>query len=245
MTDRAPSGRTFGRELILRERTDSTNSELARRLREQPLAAGTVLRALRQSHGRGTSGRVWHSDDEDGLWFSLLLREPLRVRPLSFLPAIALADLAREDLGIAASLKWPNDLLAGGRKLAGVLVESVPDPRRQTCWIVGVGLNVNQITLAAPIAELATSLRLITGRTHDPAELLRALLRRMEQLWDDAVDLVAAWPLRSEQIGAPVELRSGERTVTGTAVGLSPEGHLLVRTQAGRIERVISPTQLG
>lgn len=251
MAREEPEPTCFGQPLLVRADVDSTNLDLARRLREQRLPSGTVLRALRQTHGRGTAGRPWYSDSELGLWFSLLLRPPLRVRPLSFLPAIAAVDLLRDDLAVPAHLKWPNDILVEERKLGGILVESIPAGVRSSgdaareAWIVGVGLNVDQMTLPEPIAATATSLRLITGRTHDCDALLRVLLQRMQRLWDAGIDLVQAWPARSQQLGRQVDVRIGSGLVAGTAESLTSEGHLVLRLPDGRRQTVISPSQLG
>src|SRR5687768_16481145 len=143
--------------------TDSTNTRALEALADGTARDGDVFVAGRQTAGRGTDGHVWVSDEPLGLWTSIVFTEPLRARPLSLLPAVALAIVLRRDHGVAAHLKWPNDVLVGAgedtRKIAGILVESHRSPTAFG-WVVGVGVNLNHYHFEPPLDAIATSLRM-------------------------------------------------------------------------------------
>ncbi len=141
-----PPGATVGREILVFEKTDSTN-DLARRAGDDGIAEGLVIFAEAQRAGRGTQGRRWMSPPYRGLWFSILLRPatvPVSRWPeLTFCAALAVAKTAELATGQPARIKWPNDVLIGGHKVAGILVEC---HHRQNPGfvVVGIGLNVLQ-----------------------------------------------------------------------------------------------------
>ena len=141
-----PEGVVVGRQVLVFEETDSTN-DLAARAGEDGLPEGLTIFAESQRAGRGTSGRRWVSPPRQSLLFSVLLRPkgvPLGRWPeLTFCAALAVAEAAEQVTGEAAGIKWPNDVLLGGRKVAGILLES---HRRQTPGfvVIGIGLNVLQ-----------------------------------------------------------------------------------------------------
>jgi BirA family biotin operon repressor/biotin-[acetyl-CoA-carboxylase] ligase len=232
--------RWLGRELLCFARIPSTNDELTAMVRRGSAAEGLVVVAARQARGRGTGDARWHSDHEEGLWFSFALREPLRVRPLSFLPGIALVDWLREELGVEAWLKWPNDVLVAGRKLAGFLVEGERAPDGAAWWVVGCGVNVEQRTFEEEIAARAVSLRMASGRSHAREDVLRGMLHRMEELYARGADLVAAWPSRSAMVGREVRASVKGRQVGVWVHGLTDDGHLLVEHGDGRREAWVS-----
>ncbi len=234
----------FGRSLVLRDLVDSTNASAVAAMREVIVPEGTAFVARRQAHGKGTGGRSWLSDDPDGLWFSLVLQEPIKRHPLSFLPGIALVDLLREEYGIATSLKWPNDVMVEGRKLCGVLVESQLQPGGAMGWVVGVGINVNHERLPDPISDIAVSMRLATGQRFDLPSLFALLMNRLEGLYDEGADLVAMWETRSDMIGRRVEARRDGKVSHVTVTGVSAEGHLQVVFDDGRTQAWASATGL-
>jgi BirA family biotin operon repressor/biotin-[acetyl-CoA-carboxylase] ligase len=236
--------RAFGRALHWVASTGSTNDDALRALRNAEAPHGSVLVAGRQNGGRGTGGRHWLSDHEDGLWFTLVVHEPLPVQPLSFLPAIALVDLVREEYRVDAHLKWPNDVLVEERKLAGFLVESQRMPSGGIGWAIGCGINVNQIGFEPAIRDTAVSLWLCTGRRHELPGVLAGLLARMERLWLERADLVALWPARSRMPGSRLRGRLHGQPIDVLVEGLSPEGHLRLRHDDGRLEDIAAHADL-
>ena len=133
------------RDIVVFNETSSTNDHATLRGR-QGAAGGLVIFAERQTAGRGRFGRPWASASHRGLWFSLLLRPALPVSAwprLTTWAAVSLAAAIEDSLGLAAAIKWPNDIYLGGRKVAGILAESGTDSAGQPFAVVGIGVNVN------------------------------------------------------------------------------------------------------
>jgi BirA family biotin operon repressor/biotin-[acetyl-CoA-carboxylase] ligase len=210
--------------LHLRE-VDSTNAR-AQRLAGGGAPHGTLVTAARQTAGHGRQGRSWFAPAGGALACSLVLRDPPRLLPM--VAAVAVADVAaqldRERREPA--IKWPNDVLLGGRKLAGILAEGRP----QEGWVVlGIGINVAIAPDAFPpeLREHATSLGLAPRDIeHVLAALLAALARRLEA---GEPELIAAYRARDALAGREVRWTTGH----GTARGIADDGRLLVRDAAG------------
>jgi BirA family transcriptional regulator, biotin operon repressor / biotin---[acetyl-CoA-carboxylase] ligase len=209
----------LGRPRLHLRETDSTN-ERARELAGAGAPHGTLVTAARQNAGRGRQGRTWVDQPGRALLLSLVVREldPL----LSLRAGLAVADVA----GPAARIKWPNDVLLDGRKVAGILVEGRP----QEGWaVVGIGLNVAVDTAALPEELRATAGTL--GREPDALEPTLAELLEALEVWlrapADAV--VAALAARDALHGRPVRWAGGE----GTGAGIDDTGALLVVTEGG------------
>jgi len=199
--------------------TDSTN-ERARALAAAGAPHGALVTAAEQSSGRGRQGRTWSAPAGQALLMSLLLRDPPRFLPLA--AAVAVAEVA----GDATQIKWPNDVLLDGRKVAGILVEGRPQER----WaVLGIGLNVaiRVEDLPAELRETATTLGL-TPRDVEPTleRLLAALERR---LTDSGRAVLDAWRARDALRGREVRWAAG----TGTAAGVDDDGRLLVELAGG------------
>jgi BirA family transcriptional regulator, biotin operon repressor / biotin---[acetyl-CoA-carboxylase] ligase len=246
------------REITVVAATGSTNADLAAAA-GGGAAAGTVLVAEAQTAGRGRLGRAWQAPPRAGLTFSLLLRPAVPGARLTWLPlltgvAVAAAverlteRAAGGDFGAAAggavrlSLKWPNDVLVGERKLGGILVEGKGD-----AVIVGVGLNVGLRPAELPVPS-ATSLAIEGAAVTDRGMLLRAILREFERWYGAwaAADgdpgrsgVRAAYTAMCATLGRDVRVElPGERVLTGAAIDIEESGRLLVRTVDGGEETV-------
>jgi BirA family transcriptional regulator, biotin operon repressor / biotin---[acetyl-CoA-carboxylase] ligase len=238
----------FGRALRCLERAGSTNDEAAAWARAGA-PAGAVVLAEAQEHGRGRLGRDWHSPPGENLYFSLVLRPP---RPPHELPPLTLAaGLAVFDLcaarGLQPELKWPNDVLLGGKKVAGVLTEMSAEAERVLHVVVGVGLNVNGTVFPASLRARATSLRLAVGPGAPPvprAALLAELLLGLEARYDDFARggppaVVAAFRERWAGGGRTVRVQTGTTLLRGVARDVDEGGALLVE-RGGTLVRVLS-----
>ncbi|MGE5528737.1 MAG: biotin--[acetyl-CoA-carboxylase] ligase [Patescibacteria group bacterium] len=245
------AARVFGREVIHLETTASTNDE-ARRLGQAGWPEGTVVAAEEQTAGRGRLGRRW-SSPAGGLCFSMILRPGLALADLGPLTIVAAAALRRAILaetGLETSIKWPNDLMAGGRKLAGILAEASGELGRADLVVVGIGLNVNQADFPRPLRGRAVSLRQLLGREVRRVPILRAFLASFEDLYlrgrkDGFAAALAEAAANTSTLGRPVRVRAGGRLVEGVAVRLDPDGALVValadgggeaRIHAGEVE---------
>jgi BirA family biotin operon repressor/biotin-[acetyl-CoA-carboxylase] ligase len=204
---------------------DSTN-ELARRLANGGAPHGTAVTATEQTAGRGRQGRTWTAPPARAVLASFIVREPRRLLPLA--AGVAVAEVASQATGSAAEIKWPNDVLVGGRKVAGILVEGRP----QEGWaVVGIGLNV-----AIREQDLPSELRgVAVGLGLDPAAVeptLERLIGELE-LWLAAPDAEVLEAVRARDAlrGEPVRWAGGQ----GEGAGVDDGGRLLVVTQDGQV----------
>jgi BirA family biotin operon repressor/biotin-[acetyl-CoA-carboxylase] ligase len=198
---------------------DSTNTR-ARELAAQGAPHGTVVTAAEQTSGRGRQGRVWTAPAGRALLASIVIRDPPRLLPLA--AGVAVAEVAGAD----ARIKWPNDVLIGGRKLAGILVEGRPQER----WaVVGIGLNVavREEDFPPELRGLAATLGL------EPEAIEPALTRLLAALerWIPAAPAAVLDAVRGRDalLGRRVRWAAGE----GRADGLDDDGRLIVRTDDG------------
>lgn len=232
--------RRFGRTLIARAETPSTN-DLAWEALAAGTADGTAVVADAQPQGRGRAGRAWEMTPGKGLALSLLLHQGCDRHEAATLPLLAGLALARslETLGVRSTLKWPNDLLADGRKLSGILCESRRHPAGGDAAVVGVGVNVTQQRDDFPIAlrETATSLGLEGCRTTRET-VAAGFLNALEPLWttlqeDGRAAVLAAWKRRAGFWGETVTVRTPAGPVTGVARDLSADGGLVLGLASG------------
>ena len=231
--------RRFGQRLLVYAQVGSTNDEAAT-LAAQGAAEGTVVLAVEQTGARGRRQRAWLSP-AGGLWLSVVLRPALRADqwPLvGFAAGVGAAWAVEEIVHVRVGLKWPNDLMLGGQKLGGVLMEA-----RGPAVIAGIGINANIALHHFPpdIRPIATSLLAVLAHPVDLAALARALLEQFERAYDlltlNAEDVLAVWRERDLTRGRQVRL-SGAEDFEGVAEDVDRTGALLVRTGAG-IRRIV------
>jgi len=236
--------RVIGRHTRWHETLPSTN-ELAMRLAEIQVPEGTVVVAEEQTAGRGRFGRAWASP-RGGIWFSVILRPRLPVAQLPLVGLVAGAAVARAvrtSTRLPARLKWPNDVLVEGRKVAGILAEAGP---RAEWLVLGIGINAN-----VPLAELpqdypATSLTERAGAPVDRGQLAREVLRELDRAYDElqepggSVGALRKWREMADTLGRTVRVDGAADSFEGLAVDVDDAGALLVRLADGRVERVVA-----
>jgi len=241
-------GSLFGKRVYHFFKTDSTN-RVAMELGHADEPEGAVVLAEEQTAGRGRAGRSWHSERGAGLYVTLLLRpklSPVQAPLLTMLAGVSAHTAVLAQTGLAAELKWPNDLLLNGKKLGGILTEMHAEPNAVRFVIVGIGINVSQEKFPGEIAATATSLRKETGRLHSRLEFLVKLLSQFETdynrfLREGAPYVVQRFELVSEFAnGRRVKVDTGRETFVGTTAGLSAEGLLIVRKEDGGSVTVIA-----
>jgi len=224
----------------------STNTEAARQA-AAGAPEGVAVVAREQTAGRGRQQRAWASPRDAGLYFSLVLRpafEAARWPLITLAAALAVHDALREACLLKTDIKWPNDLLARGRKLCGILAETAETPRGRAC-VLGVGINLNDRAFPPDLEGRATSVEAEAGRAPDREALLRSLTRALD-FWytalggdDGARRVVVAWESRSSYArGARVRVRLAGETFDGLTRGLEPDGALRVETDARQIRIV-------
>ncbi|MGC9194887.1 MAG: biotin--[acetyl-CoA-carboxylase] ligase [Syntrophobacteraceae bacterium] len=209
---------------------------------------GAVVVAEQQTKGRGRLKREWMSLPNRGIYLSMLLRDllPTRVAPqTSFIGSLAMVKMLREAFGICASIKWPNDVLIQGRKVAGILTETQSDQDFSRFIVVGIGINVNhgREEMDGPFRYPATSIAIETGQVVKRQKVLLEFLARFEQEYERFLQggLPALLPeieQYSEMLGKTITVVYGNRQIVGKAIGISAEGALLLLREDGAREHV-------
>jgi len=246
--------RRLGRPVRFFERVGSTNN-VARQMAEAGAAEGLVVVADEQTAGKGRLNRSWWAPPGSSLLMSLLLRPSLpllRAGQLAMCLGLGAVEGIEEVTGLRPALKWPNDLVVNGRKLGGMLVELAADGDALSYAVLGLGLNVtwqagrrSSFVVPADIAATATDLAAVLGRQVNRLPLLAGILACTEKWYERTLaeqpspsaggPVVQAWAARLDTLGHAVSVRLGDGEVRGDAVGVSPEGALLVRDEAGRV----------
>jgi BirA family transcriptional regulator, biotin operon repressor / biotin---[acetyl-CoA-carboxylase] ligase len=221
--------------------TGSTNADLAARARNgEP--AGAVLVTDHQTAGRGRLDRAWEAPPGASLLVSVLLtpHEPLPAATHTM--ALAAVDACLDVAGVMPELKWPNDLMIGPRKLAGILAEAVMTDGRISGVVVGMGLNVNwppAAELPGELAERVVALNHVAGRTVDRRALFDALLRhlavRVRQWSTEPSALHADYRARLATLGRSVRVELADRHLEGVASDLTADGRLIVATAGEQV----------
>jgi BirA family biotin operon repressor/biotin-[acetyl-CoA-carboxylase] ligase len=238
--------KVVGRDIQVFEQTTSTN-DVIEMLARDGVKEGAVVFAEAQTKGRGRLGRKWMSPTHKGLWFSVLLRPELRPQEttqLTVASATALRRAIKTVTGLSSEIKWPNDLLIGGKKVVGILTEMSAEVDRVRHVILGIGVDVNQEEFPPELRKLATSLKIEAGREISRAELATEILRELDsdyaRIYGGKFSAVAdEWEAGCATIGKNVSVQMGVRKIRGRAEALDDDGALLVRTEHGHLERII------
>lgn len=239
----------FGKRIHHFFRTESTQN-LAMRLAAEGEPHGTLLIAEEQTAGRGRFGRAWYSEKTSGIYFSLILRPPLapaHALLLTLAAGLAGYDAVREATGLSVDIRWPNDLLLGEKKFAGILTEMSAETERVHYVVVGIGINVNHTKLPSELEAIATSLRLASGQRFSRIEILVRLLQAFDRYYNQLLEregarsILSRWAAVSSYAeGKRVRVSTGTEEFTGVTAGLDSTGLLRVHREDGRSETVLA-----
>jgi BirA family transcriptional regulator, biotin operon repressor / biotin---[acetyl-CoA-carboxylase] ligase len=239
----------LGTNLRYFSKIDSTNS-YARRLAKQGAGEGEVIIAEAQTRGRGRLGRSWVSPPFVNLYFSVILRPqlpPVHAPQLTLMAAVALADTIASFIGTPPTIKWPNDILVGDKKLAGVLTESSCDSERIEFVILGIGINLNYPVALMPevIRERATSIVTLTKNNISRESFVRRLIQDLDrcygELEEDGFDSLATrWEALFGLRGKKVRVEMTDHIMVGTAKGIDRDGALILEDERGERQRIIA-----
>jgi BirA family transcriptional regulator, biotin operon repressor / biotin---[acetyl-CoA-carboxylase] ligase len=236
-----------GRDIRVFEQTTSTN-DVIEKLARDGVREGVVVFAESQTRGRGRLGRKWISPARKGLWLSILLRPDLRPQETTQLTVASATALRRaffSETNLRAEIKWPNDILIGGKKVAGILTELSAELDRIKHVILGIGIDVNldASEFPAELRRMATSLKIECGETTSRAELATAVLRELDFDYSRICagkfsEVADEWENHCTTIGKNVVVQIGGRKIRGRAESLDDDGALLIRTEHGHLERI-------
>jgi len=239
----------MGKKIHHFQTVDSTNSK-AYQLALNGAEEGEVILSESQEKGRGRMGRQWFSPPSLNLYLSIILRPiipPPQVPLITLMAAVATADAIQKFSGIIPQIKWPNDILLKGRKVAGLLNEIHSEMDRIHFVILGIGVNLNtdEKKFSKEIRSIATSLKIEMGQTVSRKVFLQSLLLEMERwysifLEEGSTVILNAWRDRADIKGRQVKVTSFGETVVGTAIDVDSDGALILETGGGKQRRVMA-----
>jgi BirA family transcriptional regulator, biotin operon repressor / biotin---[acetyl-CoA-carboxylase] ligase len=239
----------FGKPFHYFHQIGSTNSH-ARELAEAGAAEGTVVVAESQSQGRGRLGRRWESPAYRNLYLSVILRptlSPAHAAQITLMAAVALADVVDSYIPGQAAIKWPNDILIGNKKLAGILTEVSCDAEQVHYVILGIGINLNYASDAMPeeIRRRATSLLEITGKPVHRESFLQGLLHGIERCYGELEQagftaLARRWQSYFAWRSRRVRVELLDQCTIGTAKGIDRDGALVLVDDHGVEQRILA-----
>jgi len=241
------AGKFIGHQLYYYQETGSTNDE-AYRLGSKGAPEGTALIAESQSAGKGRMQRVWHSPAGANIYTSIVLRpefETIRAPQISIAAGVAVAETLGPYCPGKVWLKWPNDVLIGGKKVCGILAQMKMSGNAIDFVVVGIGINVNLNPEQFPpdIQKIATSLAIEAGCEISRLDLIIRLYENMAKWYRELVQngfgpVKEKWLGLSSMIGKPVSVMFREETVSGTALGLDDDCSLILLTDRDETVRV-------
>ncbi|MBA4536105.1 biotin--[acetyl-CoA-carboxylase] ligase [Bacillus aquiflavi] len=236
--------------LIHYEETVDSTQKIAQKLAYKGVPEGTVIVAEEQLKGRGRLARNWHSAKSTGIWMSIILRPniPIPKAPqLTLITAVAAVQAIEEVSGIRAHIKWPNDILINGKKLAGILTELQAEADRIFSIIIGIGINANQKAEDFPeeLRSIATSIFLEKGEPIKRAELIKVFLSKLETLYLLYLEkgfhpIKLLWESYAISIGKQIIARTLSGSIKGTALGITEDGVLIMEDKLGEKHYIYS-----
>lgn len=227
--------------------TVSTNIT-AKQLAAGGAPEGTLVVSEMQTGGKGRLGRNWFSPSGEGIYLSFILRpavSPAEAPKITLMTAVAMAEALHSGPGLHVSIKWPNDILLGGKKLAGILTEISTEMDAVDYVIIGVGLNVNTVSFPPDLKETATSLLLETGRVHSRSSLTTEFLKWFEEYYKlfqraDFKPILNRWRQFSHIGGRRIKVETISGMTSGTALDIDGDGFLMVEDDDGHIQKIYS-----
>ena len=234
----------IGRNILYYPSIPST-MVMARRIAGEGAAEGTVIIADEQTAGRGRLGREWLSPPGSGISLSVILHPNVAQLPqLNMIASLAVVQSIEEVTGLKPVIKWPNDVLLNGKKVSGILIENILEGNNVSAAIVGIGVNVKLDPSSFPdISATATSLSTELGREVSRREMLLALLKKFEQLYQElrcGEAIYERWLDRVETLKKAVRVKSGDVIEEGYVESINSDGSLVLRRPDGSLITMVA-----
>ncbi|MGX9133853.1 biotin--[acetyl-CoA-carboxylase] ligase [Rummeliibacillus sp. JY-2-4R] len=239
----------FGKHIIY-EKTFTSTQTIAHQHAQDGAPNGTVVICEEQTEGRGRLMRPWKSQMGKGIFMSIILRPdvpPYEAPQFTLVAAVAITSAIHDVVGIRPDIKWPNDLLINGLKCTGILTEMQADPDRVNAIIMGIGINVNHNPedFDDEIADIATSLKIASGKHIDRAELVAKILYYLERFCTQYIEegfenIKAIWEEYSCTIGNRIKATTLREVFVGKAIGITKDGVLQLQLDDGSIKEIYS-----
>jgi BirA family biotin operon repressor/biotin-[acetyl-CoA-carboxylase] ligase len=235
----------IGKSVVTLEVIDSTNTA-AKKLAENGAPEGTAVVAEHQTAGRGRFNRTWHGEAGKNIILSLVLRprEEQSAHLLTYLTALCAANTAEDLAGVKVECKWPNDLLIGGKKFCGILLESAWNDSSVDYVVVGIGMNVNQEIFPDELRQTATSLKKESGREFERGPIIRDFFESFEHAYLQSLKsgyagFLTEWKMKSGMFGKEISLEQSGNILHGRAIDLDTDGALIIKNR-DRVMRVLA-----
>lgn len=235
-----------GAEIFYKEQTDSTN-DWAKRAGDTGAVHGSVFWAKSQTAGKGRRGRTWFSEDGSNLYFTILLRpalKPEKASMLTLVMAYAVAKAVKQEAGLTAHIKWPNDIVVNSKKVCGILSEMKLNGTEVAYCVIGVGVNVGQKQFTEEIQDKAASLETESGQNIEGRKLLERIIRLFEQEYERFL-AAGSLDFLLEDYNAllinkdkQVRVLDPKGEYEGIARGITATGELLVELPDGILQQV-------
>jgi len=245
----------IGKAILYRDVADSTQRIALSIAEKTPGSHGMVIIAEQQKNGRGRMKRKWISPS-GGLWMSIILEPEIPVRMITLLPfvaAIAASHAIRKCTGLGTKLKWPNDVMFSGKKLAGILLDVSSEADQINYAVIGIGINANidHSYISGRIQKKSgeqkiTSISSETGHEVNRLELAKVLLEELEEYFlelthNDGKPIIEEWKKNTDMLGRKVSVMHGDKAMhQGTAIDIASDGSLVIRTEEGKTINIIS-----
>lgn len=249
------SGGSVNFEIIHFRETDSTNNR-AKCYAAEGCKDRTLFVADCQTRGKGRRGRSWLSDSDSGLWMSLLLRPDLKPDKASMLTLVAALAVAEAlgnivsqtmgNTGLGFSIKWPNDIVTGQKKVCGILTEMGTDADSIDYVVIGIGINVNTQQIPESIRETATSLYLETGGHYQREDIIAEFIQSFEKYYNKFLEngslkgIMEDYNNKLINRNRQVRVLGTSDELVGEALGIDETGALIVQTDDGKVKTVVA-----
>jgi BirA family biotin operon repressor/biotin-[acetyl-CoA-carboxylase] ligase len=231
----------MGRNVVYIEKVDSTNNYA----KNNDLSNGSIVTCEEQTTGRGRLGRRWES--QKGMCMSIVLIPKIELSQISKITQVCAAAVAKalEELKIDSHIKWPNDIFLNGKKICGILTEMKTEKDKHPYVVVGIGMNVSNDNFPDEIKDIASSLFIETGIAFEKSLIAAKILNNFEELYNEFIkgnfeESLDICREKSYVIGKNINLIENNLVRKATAVDIGSEGELVVITEEGNIEKIIS-----
>jgi BirA family biotin operon repressor/biotin-[acetyl-CoA-carboxylase] ligase len=238
---------SFVKQLLVFDELESTNST-AKEAGRTGVQEGTVVLAKTQKKGRGRFDRIWQSP-EGGVYLSMILKPKTPIEKTSLLPFVAALAVAQtiNSYGLHATIKWPNDVLVQGKKIAGILLESETEGQTVSYVVVGIGINLNidLSTLPSEIQAQSTAMIKEIGETIEYYQFLTTFFTQFDHYYqlfstNQYEQIVKEWKNHSDTLGKQVRILTSTETLQGTAADIDSSGFLILKKKNGETKKITS-----
>ncbi len=237
----------IGKKIIYKDEVTSTN-DIAKDIAKRTDSHGSIIIAQRQTKARGRLGRTWDSNNDDGVWMSVILTpsfNPFILQKITLIMAVSIWQTLSKIAGVDCQIKWPNDILLDSKKICGILCESQFMGTKSKYVIAGVGININQNLFEDDLQKSAISLKMYTGKEHRKDDIINEFVKSLQENYkmiDDAgwYQILEFYKSKCSTLGKFVRLGDMEQAIDYKAIDVNESGNLILSNRFGEIKQIVS-----